>query len=178
MHSVEKYIVRLRQGMISQILFCFMVLAVLGSCKDQQRIVTAEEQLVIDRKIIEDYLAENNITTESTPSGLYYQVLRRGNGVRAENGKTVRVHYLGKFLDGQIFDSSYATGQPYVFRVGATNDQNSPIKAWHQALPLMNQGDELRIFVPSGLAYGRFGTQSIPPNAILMFDMDLLEVRN
>lgn len=156
-----------------------MLLAVLGSCKDRQRVVTAEEQLVIDRKIIEDYLAENKITAESTPSGLYYQVLRRGNGVKAENGKTVRVHYLGRFLDGSTFDSSYATGQPYVFRVGATSDQNSPIRAWHQALLLMHQGDELRIFVPSGLAYGRLGSYGrIPPNAVLIFDMDLLEVRN
>jgi peptidyl-prolyl cis-trans isomerase A (cyclophilin A) len=178
MHPVKKYIVNLRQSVISQILFGLMLLAVLGSCRDRQRLITAEEQLVIDRKIIEDYLAANNITAEVTPTGIYYQVLRRGNGVRAENGKTVRVHYLGKYLYGPIFDSSYATGQPYVFRVGATSDQNSPIKAWHQALPLMHQGDEFRIYVPSGLAYGRFGTQRIPPNANLVFDMDLLEVRN
>lgn len=164
--------------MVSQIIFGFLVLGIFGSCKDTQRLITAEEQLVIDRKIIEDYLAANDITAEVTPTGIYYQVLRRGNGVKAENGKTVKVHYLGKFLDGQIFDSSYATGQPYVFRVGATTDQNSPIKAWHQALPLMHQGDELRIYVPSGLAYGRFGSRTIPPNANLMFDMDLLEVQN
>lgn len=164
--------------MVSQIIFGFLVLGIFGSCKDPQRLITAEEQLIIDRKIIEDYLAENDITAEVTPTGIYYQVLRRGNGVKAENGKTVKVHYLGKFLDGQIFDSSYATGQPYVFRVGATSDRNSPIKAWHQALPLMHQGDELRIYVPSGLAYGRFGSQTIPPNANLMFDMDLLEVQN
>jgi FKBP-type peptidyl-prolyl cis-trans isomerase len=160
------------------VLGCLLVLLALGSCKEQDKVLTAEEQLVVDSKLIEEYLKENNMTATRTPSGLYYQVLREGNGEDAVAGKTVKVHYIGKFLDGSTFDSSYSTGNPYVFRLGYENDPNSPIKAWHQAVALMNKGDEFRIFVPSGLAYGRTGSFGrIPPNAVLMFEMDLLDVR-
>lgn len=165
-------------NLLPQLMACLLTLLVLESCKKRDKILTYEEQLVVDSKVIEEYLKENNLTATRTPSGLYYQVLKEGNGVRAEAGKTVRVHYLGKFLDGYKFDSSWDTGTPYTFRLGYENDQNSPIKGWHQAVALMREGDRFRVFVPSGLAYGRTGRYgSIPPNTVLMFEMDLLNVK-
>ena len=155
-----------------------LLLLAMGSCKEKDKVLTYEERLVVDSKEIEKYLAENNLTATRTSAGLYYQVLEEGTGVRAEAGNTVKVHYIGKFLDGYKFDSSWDTGNPYTFRLGYENDPNSPIKGWHQAVALMRKGDRFRVFVPSGLAYGRSGRYgSIPPNTILVFEMDLLDVK-
>jgi FKBP-type peptidyl-prolyl cis-trans isomerase len=162
---------------VPQVMLFLLALFFAASCQDRVRVVTYEEQLAIDSNIIEEYLRTNNLTATRTPTGLYYILLQAGNGEKAVLGKNARVHYIGKFLDGYKFDSSYDTGRPLTFQVGATNVQGSPIKAWHEAVQLMRTGDRLKIIVPSGLGYGRFGSYgSIPPNAILIFDMDLLDV--
>lgn len=156
---------------------CCLGLLLLGSCKEDDNLfLTYEEQLAIDEKLIQDYLDQHNITTATrTSTGLYYQVLRPGNGEQATKDKVVKIHYIGKFLDGTKFDSSYDTGIPYAFKVGAEN--GSTIKGWHHAVELMREGEEARFFVPSGLAYGRYGSSRVPPNAVLVFDMDLLDVQ-
>jgi peptidylprolyl isomerase/FKBP-type peptidyl-prolyl cis-trans isomerase FklB len=107
------------------------------------------------------------------PSGLQYRVVRTGaaDGYRPKPGDTVKVHYEGKLPDGTVFDSSYERGAPAVFDVGRL------VPGWNQALQLMRPGDEWELVVPPDLGYGDEGAGSdIPPGAVLVFRMELLDV--
>lgn len=106
-----------------------------------------------------------------TPSGLQYSVLRQGTGVRPRPGQRVRVHYVGKLLDGTTFDSSYARGEPAVFGL------DQVIKGWSEGVGMMPVGAQYRFWIPAALGYGEKGAGAdIPPNATLMFDVELLGV--
>lgn len=122
---------------------------------------------------IQEYLASNDLVGVKQPSGLYYVQLTPGTGVMAENGKTVSVHYTGKLLDGTEFDSSLDRG-PFDFQLG----QGQVIEGWDQGVAMMSVGEKGLFIVPSGLAYGARGAGgAIPPYAILLFEIELLEVK-
>ena len=107
-----------------------------------------------------------------TGSGLQYMVLRQGSGPRPSAAATVRVNYEGRLLDGSVFDSSYARGEPAEFGLGQV------IAGWTEGLQLMPVGAKYRFWIPSELAYGRNGSPGgIPPNATLVFDVELLDLR-
>jgi peptidylprolyl isomerase/FKBP-type peptidyl-prolyl cis-trans isomerase FklB len=108
----------------------------------------------------------------SLPSGLQYRVLRAGaaDGYRPKPGDAVKVNYEGKLPDGTVFDSSYEAGTPAVFTVGQL------VPGWNQALQLMRPGDEWELIVPPDLGYGDEGAGPIPPGAVLVFRMELLDV--
>ncbi|MEL7598728.1 MAG: FKBP-type peptidyl-prolyl cis-trans isomerase [Proteiniphilum sp.] len=107
----------------------------------------------------------------SLPSGLQYEVLVEGDGVKPKATDKVRCHYHGTLLDGTVFDSSVDRGQPAVFGV------NQVIKGWVEALQLMSVGSKWRLYIPSELAYGEQGAGgSIEPNATLIFDVELLDI--
>ncbi len=106
-----------------------------------------------------------------SPSGVLYTVLNEGDGVSPEKGDVVTVHYEGKLIDGTVFDSSYSRGQP------ATFPSDRLIPGWVEILPMMSVGDKWEIVIPSDLAYGARGAgASIPPNATLIFTLELLDV--
>ena len=109
---------------------------------------------------------------KATASGLQYKVLRAAppNAPRPKRGDTVKVHYEGTLTDGTVFDSSYQSGVPAVFTVGAL------VEGWNEALRLMRVGDEWLLFVPPDLAYGESGAGPIPPNSVLVFRMELIDV--
>ena len=108
----------------------------------------------------------------STPSGLQYMVLKQGDGVRPRPGQRVEVHYEGKLLDGTVFDSSYARGQPAQFGL------NQVIAGWTEGVGLMPVGAKYRFWIPARLGYGESGAgRDIPPNATLTFDVELLGVQ-
>ena len=112
--------------------------------------------------------------TVVTPSGLKYIVVSKGTGPKAENGKNVKVHYTGYLMDGKIFDSSIERDQPIEFPLG----QGHVIRGWDEGIALMNVGDKLRLIIPPGLGYGPNGSPPvIPPNATLVFDVELVEVK-
>ena len=116
--------------------------------------------------------------TLSTASGLKYIIVEKSKkaGVkRAENGKTVEVHYTGFLTNGKVFDSSIERGQPISFMIG----QGMVIKGWEEGIALMNVGDKMRLIIPSNLGYGEAGAGggNIPPNATLLFDVELMDVR-
>ncbi len=121
----------------------------------------------------EAYLAENGakdgvITTES---GLQYEVLEQGTGAMPTAENTARLHYRGTLIDGTEFDSSYERGEPAVFPVGGL------ISGFSEALQLMNEGSKFRVVIPSDIGYGPQGSQgAIGPNAVLIFEIELLEV--
>jgi len=111
---------------------------------------------------------------EKTESGLRYQFIQRGSGKKAENGKTVSVHYTGQLPDGKVFDSSYPRKKPIEFPLGRGN----VIEGWDEGIALLQVGDKARFVIPSDLGYGPAGAGGvIPPNAILIFDVELMDVK-
>lgn len=111
---------------------------------------------------------------EKTPSGLRYQITEKGNGKKAEKGNTVSVHYRGKLANGQEFDSSFKRNQPLEFVVGI----GQVIEGWDEGLQLLQVGDKARLVIPSYLGYGSRGAGGvIPPNATLIFDVELINVK-
>ncbi len=109
-----------------------------------------------------------------TPSGLEVHEVERGFGEAARAGKTVSVHYTGYLQDGTKFDSSVDRGQPFSFRLGA----GKVIRGWDEGLAGLKVGGRRRLVIPPDLGYGARGAgRLIPPNATLVFDVELLEVR-
>jgi FKBP-type peptidyl-prolyl cis-trans isomerase FklB len=119
------------------------------------------------------FLAENSkkegVTT--TASGLQYKVINSGMGEAPKLTDTVKVHYQGTLIDGTVFDSSIQRGQPISFPV------NGVIPGWVEALQLMKVGDKWQLFIPARLAYGNQSpTPAIPPNSVLIFEVQLLGI--
>ena len=123
----------------------------------------------------ERYLAENAQKEGVTvlPSGLQYVVLTEGTGAKPKATDRVKCHYEGRLTDGTVFDSSYRRGEPAVFPL------NGVISGWTEGVQLMGEGAKFRFFIPYQLAYGERGAgQSIPPYAALVFDVELIEIKN
>mgnify|MGYP000978719359 FL=1 len=129
----------------------------------------AEEKAAQDAEL--DKIASGFSKTES---GLRYKILQDGEGVKAEKGKTVSVHYKGQLPDGTVFDSSYKRNQPIDFPLG----RGQVIEGWDEGVQLLNVGDKTRFVIPSDLGYGARGAGGvIPPNATLIFDVELMDVK-
>jgi peptidylprolyl isomerase len=108
----------------------------------------------------------------TTPSGLKYVDLVVGKGASPKQGQMVTVHYTGRFEDGIKFDSSVDRGQPYTFPIGAAR----VIKGWDEGIMTMRIGGKRKLIIPPDLAYGPRGRSGIPPNATLVFEVELLGV--
>jgi FKBP-type peptidyl-prolyl cis-trans isomerase FkpA len=124
------------------------------------------KQLEVDKALIENYLSENNLTAESTASGLYYIIENPGTGTQPTIDSEVTVRYSGKFLSGTVFDSGTAS-----FPL------SNVIKGWQEGIPLYKAGGKGTLIIPSGLAYGPNGSGPIPGNTVLLFDIYLISVK-
>jgi len=109
-----------------------------------------------------------------TSSGLMYIILKEGSGETPTSGSLVEVHYTGRLLDGTKFDSSVDRGQRFLFVVGT----GRVIKGWDEALLSMKKGEKRVLIIPPGLAYGDKGMGTIPPNATLIFEVELFDFFN
>ena len=126
------------------------------------------------KKQQEEMLGEIAQGFEKTSSGLRYKIEEKGTGAKAEKGKTVSVHYKGMLPDGTVFDSSYKRNQPIDFPLG----EGHVIAGWDEGIQLLNEGGKARLVIPSHLAYGERGAGGvIPPNATLVFDVELVKVK-
>lgn len=124
---------------------------------------------------INKYLADNNLNVQPTEDGIYILSVEHGNGPKVENGKNIKVNYTGRFLDGQIFDSSDTTQapgahDPIEYVVG----QQSMIPGWELIMATMEQGGKAKVLIPSKLAYGKSGMMA--PYSTLIFDFEVLSV--
>lgn len=148
-----------------------------------------EKQYKEDIKVITDYLKENNIVAQSTSSGLHYIIDTPGQGVQPKPGNQVKVNYTGRLLDGKVFDTSLAevaeqygihnpqkTYEPINFQLGV----GQVIQGWDEGIMCLHKRARARLFIPSTLAYGSQGAGNglVPANAILIFDVELVDIQD
>lgn len=116
----------------------------------------------------------DGLELNTTNSGLEYYIIEEGNGPKTEAGRTVSVHYHGMLEDGTKFDSSYERGEPIEFPLGV----GQVIPGWDEGISLLNVGSKAKLIIPSHLAYGERGAGGvIPPNATLIFDVEVVAVK-
>jgi FKBP-type peptidyl-prolyl cis-trans isomerase FkpA len=122
-----------------------------------------------DEKTITEYISSHQLNATSTGSGLYYVISSQGTGVQPVSTSTVTVKYKGYFTDGKTFDQSPDTG--------ATFPLYNVIKGWQEGIPLFKKGGKGMLLIPSALGYGEKGTFGVPANSVLIFDVELLDVK-
>lgn len=128
--------------------------------------LAAEKQKEVKEKALKEFL-----NAKTTPSGLKYIVLQEGTGNKPVATSNVKVHYTGMFLDGKVFDSSVQRGETIDFGL------NQVIKGWTEGVQLMSEGSKYKFYIPSNLAYGERGAGGvIPPNADLIFEIELIKI--
>ena len=128
----------------------------------------ADENERLGKEFLENNAKQDGIHV--TASGLQYQIVKEGTGIKPGPEDVVTVHYTGKLIDGTVFDSSVERGEPATFAVGQV------IPGWVEGLQLMSEGSAWRLFIPSELAYGKHGTGPIKPGSTLIFDVQLIKV--
>ena len=135
----------------------------------QMKVKTAEE----NKKAGEVFLAENKKKegVVTLPSGLQYKVLKAGDGKKPTDADTVECNYRGTLINGTEFDSSYRAGKPASFKVSGV------VPGWTEALKMMPVGSKWQLFIPYQLAYGVRGSGRIGPNAMLIFEVELLAIK-
>lgn len=174
---------------------CFFLLISLTQCKEKPGTDSAEEEESIGQDISEaavselyqyyvenpvnlahkeeneiiDHIISTGLAFQRTASGLYYHIIKEGEGPNYTYGGECTAHYKGYFLDGKTFDSSYQRQEPLNFRIGQMN------AAWNEILQNVNPGTHLQLIAPSRMAYGERGFPGyVPPNTIIAFDIETL----
>ncbi len=150
------------------IFFLVFSLIIIAACDDDDDSLSYEEQLAVDIEKIENYLLENNLSAESTESGLHYIIEVEGTGNYPDSSSYVRVNYIGKLLNGDVFEEGTINDYPL----------STFIQGWQEGLQLFRQGGQGVLFIPSGLGYGSGSNGSIPANSVLIFDIELTNVVN
>ena len=145
-----------------------LLLLLVSSCSKEDD--AAARQLEADIALIDGWLADQGLVAESTSSGLRYIIEDPGNGTSFPTGSSyVTVAYVGKLLDGSIFDASPG-GNPVSFTLSGT------IKGWREGIPKFRKGGKGKLLIPSGLAYGNYSpSPKVPANAVLIFDIQLID---
>ncbi len=144
------------------LLSCILIFC---TCKKKN----TDSQATKDDKLIAKYISDNNLTATYSGSGLYYVISKQGTGVNPTASSAVTVKYDGFLINGTVFDSSPATG--------ATFNLSGVIKGWQEGLTYFKKGGKGTLLIPSALGYGSQQTGSIPPNSVLVFNIELLDVK-
>jgi len=139
----------------------------------QTYMLKAEEERAKKADLENNRFFENNKKNKNvitTASGLQYEVLKQGTGVKPKATDKVKVHYHGTLIDGTVFDSSVDRGTPIEFEL------DKVIPGWTEGVQLMSVGSKYRFFIPPALGYGPRSVGKIQPNSILIFEVELLDV--
>ena len=158
--------------------FDFKVISIMTQAQYEQKMKdNAAKQIAAEAGAIQDYLKATNLTATKTESGLYYVVEKQGDGARAEKGKKLTMNYTGMLLNGEKFDSNidpkFGHVQPFTFTLGV----GQVIRGWDEGVALFNVGGKGKLIIPSTLGYGERGAGgAIPPNATLVFDIEVVNV--
>ncbi|UOQ73947.1 FKBP-type peptidyl-prolyl cis-trans isomerase [Hymenobacter cellulosilyticus] len=157
----------------SRVLVLLSTLSLLAACQKEDE----KDYTQIDEGIIKQYVADNKLTdAQRQDSGLYFVPTNKTTGVQPNAGQTVSVLYTGMLLDGTVFDATSKRGNtPFSFKLGA----RQVITGWDEGIALMNKGSKATLLIPSRLAYGSQGAGggTIPPNTVLRFDVELVDVK-
>ena len=127
-------------------------------------------QAEVDDKIIQSYLTANKLTAVKDASGLYYMKTVEGTGVSPTIASTIEVKYKGSLPNGYVFDQT-------AIDTSFTNELSGLIQGWQIGLPLMKEGGKATLFVPSAQGYGSAYIGPIPPNSVLIFEIELIDVK-
>ncbi|HQQ93766.1 MAG TPA: FKBP-type peptidyl-prolyl cis-trans isomerase [Bacteroidia bacterium] len=146
-----------------RILFVMVVLLPFLSCK--KKISQAEA----DDRIIKKYISDNKLDATATGSGLYYVISTQGTGVNPNINSTVLVKYKGALTNGTVFDQNLNSGVSLLL--------SNTIKGWQEGLPYFKKGGKGVLLIPSALGYGDQATGKIPAASVLIFDIDLVDVK-
>lgn len=141
-----------------------VLLLLLPSCAKKKAKKQAEE----DDNIIKEYIATHNLIATKTESGLYYVIENQGTGAGCSGFSDVTVAYTGYFTDDTQFEQSDAAG--------ITLNLGGVIEGWHEGVPYFKEGGTGKLLCPSALAYGTNGNATIPPNTVIIFDINLIDV--
>lgn len=142
---------------------------IVSSCKKGE-VYDAKKQMAIDEQIIKDFIAAKNLDAKRSTNGVYYIIENPGAGnVVYAGNTTVKAKYTGRLLNGTVFDSS---AEGISFTLGRV------IVGWQEGLQLIQKGGKIRLLIPSVLGYQNNSVGSIPPNSVLDFDVELLDVTN
>jgi FKBP-type peptidyl-prolyl cis-trans isomerase len=140
--------------------------------RQMEQVIERREQAPANLQQAQQFLEQNRQEPDVhvTDSGLQYQVIEEGEGESPDASDTVKVHYRGTLLDGTEFDSSYARGQPATFAV------NQVVPGWTEALQEMKVGGTWKLWIPPDLGYGAQGRGPVPPNALMVFEVELIDI--
>lgn len=144
------------------------------------------DQLQADITTMEDYLKQNGLEATASPDNIYHVVREEGTGRNPVEGDVVAVNYVVRLIDGTLMDTSYEEVakeegvynerrpyQPYEFTIG----RSSVIQGWHKGIPLVKEGGKGTLLIPSALAYGPNPRSGMPPNAVLVFDVEVVSIK-
>ena len=135
------------------------------NCKKKKTVSQAET----DENTINKYISDNKLNAQASGSGLHYVIASQGTGVQPNSGSVVTVKYDGFLIDGSLFDQSSS--------LGASFPLSSVIKGWQEGIPFFKKGGKGTLLIPSALGYGSQATGKIPANSVLIFNIELLDVK-
>ena len=135
----------------------------------EQSKLEGEKNLQVAEQFLEKNKKDRDDINE-TPTGLQYRVINEGSGDRPNKTDRVKVHYIGRLIDGSVFDSSIERGEPTEFGL------NQVIKGWTEGLQLMKVGAKYEFFIHPKIAYGARPRPTIPANSVLIFEVELLDI--
>lgn len=157
-----------KQGVLYALVFIWLV-----SCTSED-VFSEDEQLRVDIALIENYLAENNLEAQVIePSGVRYVIHQEGTGPNAEFGNSVFTHFTGYLLDGTEFDTSEESGSTFEFVLGL----GDVVRGWDIAFEHFKEGTSATILIPSQFAWGSRRQGVIPPNSVVAFDVEVVDIR-
>ncbi len=162
--------IKINSTTMKRLLLVVFSMAILASCDDDETVrLTYEEQLKVDIEKIENYLTRKDLTADSTETGLFYIIDEEGTGSRPTLDSLVTVRYVGKFLETEeVFDSGITEAYPL----------GGFIYGWQEGIALLKEGGSGTLYIPSSLGYGAIDYYSIPANSVLIFEVELIDVKN